>query len=136
MYIRVRFSIESKLPLHVVEGEHVGLSSLKPDNFLMGVFAWSHRLYLIDFGLSKRYIDGKTRRHIVYREGKGLTGTPRYASINSHLGKEQSRRDDLEALGYVLVYLYQGRASLSHRLARSLSAAVSRSPMARSQSSC
>ncbi|CAF1067984.1 unnamed protein product [Rotaria sp. Silwood1] len=82
---------------------------LKPDNFLMGVFAWSHRLYLIDFGLSKRYIDSKTRRHIVYREGKGLTGTPRYASINSHLGKEQSRRDDLEALGYVLVYLYEGR---------------------------
>ncbi|CAF1906296.1 unnamed protein product [Rotaria magnacalcarata] len=82
---------------------------LKPDNFLMGVFAWSHRLYLIDFGLSKRYIDSKTRRHILYREGKGLTGTPRYASINSHLGKEQSRRDDLEALGYVLVYLYEGR---------------------------
>jgi serine/threonine protein kinase len=84
--------------------------SLKPDNFLMGVFAWSHRLYLIDFGLSKRFIDGKTRRHIAYRDGKGLTGTPRYASINSHLGKEQSRRDDLEALGYVLVYLYQGRS--------------------------
>ncbi|CAF0795513.1 unnamed protein product [Adineta steineri] len=82
---------------------------LKPDNFLMGVFTWSHRLYLIDFGLSKRYIDAKTRRHIIYREGKGLTGTPRYASINSHLGKEQSRRDDLEALGYVLVYLYEGR---------------------------
>lgn len=82
----------------------------------MGVFAWSHRLYLIDFGLSKRYIDGKTRRHITYREGKGLTGTPRYASINSHLGKEQSRRDDLEALGYVLVYLYQGRSYREHRL--------------------
>ncbi|CAF0743206.1 unnamed protein product [Adineta ricciae] len=82
---------------------------LKPDNFLMGVFSWSHRLYLIDFGLSKRYIDAKTRRHITYREGKGLTGTPRYASINSHLGKEQSRRDDLEAIGYVLVYLYEGR---------------------------
>lgn len=76
----------------------------------MGVFTWSHRLYLIDFGLSKRYIDTKTRRHILYREGKGLTGTPRYASINSHLGKEQSRRDDLEALGYVLVYLYEGRS--------------------------
>lgn len=75
----------------------------------MGVFAWSHRLYLIDFGLSKRYVDAKTRRHIGYREGKGLTGTPRYASINSHLGREQSRRDDLEALGYVLVYLYEGR---------------------------
>ncbi|CAF1508206.1 unnamed protein product, partial [Didymodactylos carnosus] len=82
---------------------------LKPDNFLMGVYSWSHRLYLIDFGLSKRYMDTKTRRHILYREGKGLTGTPRYASINSHLGKEQSRRDDLEALGYVLVYLHEGR---------------------------
>ncbi len=111
--IHVHFFIVSKLlykSLHFYEIPKQIQFSLKPDNFLMGVFAWSHRLYLIDFGLSKRYIDAKTRQHIIYREGKGLTGTPRYASINSHLGKEQSRRDDLEALGYVLIYLYEGRA--------------------------
>lgn len=80
---------------------------IKPDNMLMGSHDPS-TLYLVDFGLAKRYRDHVTKQHLPYREGKHLTGTARYASVRTHLGIEQSRRDDLESLGYVLVYLYKG----------------------------
>lgn len=78
---------------------------LKPENFVMGGDPErSHVLYLIDYGLSKRYLDSRTHVHVTYKEGKSLTGTARYCSINAHLGIEQSRRDDIEALGYIILY--------------------------------
>jgi casein kinase 1 len=81
---------------------------VKPDNFLIGLKTRCKMVHLIDFGLAKRWRDPRTGRHISYSERRNLTGTARYASVNTHLGIEQSRRDDLESLGFVLVYFLKG----------------------------
>lgn len=81
---------------------------LKPDNFLMGTSRRSHILYIIDFGLSSKYRHTEGQ-HREMSTGRSFIGTTRYASLNTHLGRSQSRRDDMEQLAYIAIYMLRGK---------------------------
>ena len=80
---------------------------IRPENFLVGVGENCNKLYLIDFGIAKKYCDS-SKKHMPYKDDKIMQGAALFASINAHFGIEPSRRDDLESLGYVLIYFIRG----------------------------
>lgn len=81
---------------------------IKPKNFAIGFGMLENQINVLDFGLTKHYRDPRTRAHRSYRENQPPKGTPRYMSINAHLGITQSRRDDMLSLGYMLLYFLCG----------------------------
>jgi len=113
-----RFSLKTILQIadqmleriETLHSRHLIHRDIKPANFVLGRKdrEEGNMIYAVDFGLSKRYRDPETLKHIPLKRGRPLTGTPRYASINSHHGQEQSRRDDLESIAYVLIYFFKG----------------------------
>jgi len=107
--------------IEFVHGEGIIHRDLKLENLCMGVDSSFFQLYLIDFGLSKKYIDPANNKHIPLKSGKSLLGSIEYASLNNHTGKgtlklrtELSRRDDIESIAYLLMHLYLGSLPWSH----------------------
>jgi serine/threonine protein kinase len=81
---------------------------IKPENFVIGRKPKERIIYMIDFGLSRRYINEKNKNHISLKNERGILGTLRYISMNCHEGLEVSRRDDLESLFYIIIYFFTG----------------------------
>jgi len=81
---------------------------IKPDNFMTGRGENEKNIYIIDFGLAKKYYSVSKAQHIKFTTGKHLIGTARYCARNAHRGYEQGRRDDIESIGYVLMYFLLG----------------------------
>ena len=98
MIKRIRF-VHSKYHIH---------RDIKPDNFMTGIEKDDNKIYIIDFGLAKKYYSISKNRHIKFHTGKNLIGTARYCGRNAHRGYEQGRRDDIESIGYVLIYFLNG----------------------------
>ena len=93
--------------MEYVHHEYFIHRDISPNNFLTGRKD-PRRIYLIDFGLSALYRDPRTKKHKPCTLGYGLRGSPLFASVNSHLGMDLSRRDDMESIGYLLVYFIMG----------------------------
>ena len=95
--------------LEIIHKEGIIHRDLKPENLLVNKNIRNSMIYLIDYGLSKKYKDNKNNIHIPFRDERPITGTIRYISINTHKGFEQSRRDDIESACYIILYFLNGK---------------------------
>ena len=95
--------------LENIHEKHILHRDIKPENFVMGLNQNSKIVYLIDFGLAKKYRSMSTLIQYPLTMKKKFTGTARYASINALKGYEHSRRDELESLGYIFIYFLKGK---------------------------
>ena len=91
-------SIYSKLIIH---------RYIKPENFLIGIYDPTV-IYLIDFGFAKKYRSSSTNKHSQIKNNHSVTGSGNFISFNTNSRFEQSRKDDLEALDYCLIYMVKG----------------------------
>ena len=81
---------------------------IKPENFVMGIGNKSNFVYLVDFGLCKMYVDPRSKQQVPLVQGSEFVGTTKFASVASHKGLTQYRKDDMESLGYLLILLLKG----------------------------
>ncbi|KAF0684392.1 Aste57867_23627 [Aphanomyces stellatus] len=94
--------------LESFHAKHMVHCNIHPSNFVVGLSLAASHVHMIDFGGAQRYRDSMTFRHVPYEQGKRVRGAFRFMSINVHLGIKLSRRDDLESLGYMLIFLLKG----------------------------
>ena len=94
--------------IEFIHSKHVVHRDIKPENFTTGYEDIS-TIYLIDFGISRKYRSSRTLKHVKFSLTGRMFGTIRYASYNASRGVEQSRRDDLESIGHMLIYIFTGK---------------------------
>lgn len=92
--------------IEFIHSQNIIHRDIKPENFLIGLDHLENTIFLIDFGLARKFV--VNGQHIKHQEKLGVNGSCRYASINAHSGCQTSRRDDLESLGYMLIYFLTG----------------------------
>lgn len=102
----VMIAIQLLERVELIHKKNIIHRDLKPDNFLIGSGNMNQIIHIIDFGLSRQY---KLINHIEYNKSSSFKGSLRYSSIRNHKGIEQSRRDDLESIGYILIYFMKGK---------------------------